>query len=79
MRQELTYCQKTLRGRFLLDIERSDVCPFICRSPVGDKFLILRLILQAHIGLEQAIHQLFLLILGKCAGERRHKAQANSN
>jgi len=52
MRQELTYCQKTLRGRFLLDIERSDVCPFICRSPVGDKFLILRLILQAHVGLE---------------------------
>ena len=57
--------------RLLLDVKTSDVCSFVDRRAVSDKFLVLRTVVQIHIRLEQAINKLLFLILRPHADESR--------
>src|SRR6266436_4410908 len=72
-RQEGIYPQKTLRIGFFLDIKRTDGGLLIDRYSIRDEFFVLCVILQVHVRLEQAIHQLSLLFLTADARESSHK------
>jgi hypothetical protein len=52
---------------------------FVYRTAVGDKLLVLRIVVQSHIWFEQAIHQLFFLFLTAYAGESGQEQNAGGN
>jgi hypothetical protein len=63
-RRNVARVRVILRPRFLLETESSDRCLFIGSGSVGREFFVLRLILHRRIGLENAIDELVLLLLG---------------
>jgi hypothetical protein len=52
-----------------VEVKCSDGCPFVYRGPVGDKFLVLSIVLERHVRPEQAIHELSFLFLSAYAGK----------
>ena len=54
---------KILLIRFLSNIKCTDSCSFVYRGAVRDKFLVLRSVVQVHVGPKQTVDQFFLLIL----------------
>jgi hypothetical protein len=50
--------------------KRPNVCAFIDgHRTVSDKFLVLRIVLKGHVGLEKSIDEFFLLVLSACGTE----------
>ncbi len=50
--------------------KRSNVCAFVNgHRTVSTKFFVLRVVLQRHVWLEEAIQQFFLLVLGSYAAQ----------
>ena len=51
-----------------------DVCAFVDgHQTVPNKLLVLRIVLQGHVGLEKPIHQFFLLVLSSYAAQSSHQ------
>ena len=60
---------KAPRIGFLLKIKCANGCLFVYGRAIGDELFVLRSILQSHVGLEEALDKLALLILS--AGKRK--------
>jgi hypothetical protein len=74
-RREFTRSRKLFRIGFFLDVKCADARLIVYRCAVGCEFLLLIAVLQRHVRLEQAIHQLLLLVLGadaKSGSSQKH-------
>ena len=61
--REFTFLRKRFGIRFFLHVKCADTRLFVYRCTISDKFFLLFAALQTHVGLQQTINQLPLLIL----------------
>ena len=61
---------KIFRMRFLMNKKRPHVCSFVDgHRTVSNELLVLCVVLQRHVGLEKAVDQFLLLVLGVYAAQ----------
>ena len=67
-RRESTCPRERFRIRFFLRVKCADACLFVYQCAISDEFFLLFAALQSHVGPQQTINQLPLLILSTEAG-----------
>jgi len=76
-RREFTLLRKRFSVRFFLYVKCADTCLFVYRCPISDEFFLLLAALQSHVGSQQTINQLPLLILSAEARPSSQKQHRN--
>ena len=74
--REFTFFRKRFRVWFFLHVKCADTCLFVYRCAISDEFFLLFAALQSHVGPQQTINQLPLLILSAettGSGQEQHR------
>ena len=74
--REFIFLRKRFGIRFFLHVKCPDTCLFVYRSAISDEFFLLFVALQSHIGPQQTINELPLLILSaeaRGSGQEQHR------